>query len=70
MVSSSHDLGAKLRMHYFTVNCETFSNEENVAVAVPVTSVEVTGSDAMLSLSLSNLLVYCLMKRLGMSELG
>ena len=23
---SSHDLGAELRMHSFTVNCDTFSN--------------------------------------------
>ena len=30
--SSSHDLGAELRMHSFTVNCDTFSNEEKVAV--------------------------------------
>ena len=28
MGSSSHDLGAELRMHSFTVNCDTFSNEE------------------------------------------
>ena len=31
-------------MHSFTVNCDTFSYEEKVAVAVPVTSVEVTYS--------------------------
>ena len=55
--SSSHDLGAELRMHSFTVNCDTFSNEEKVAVAVPVTSVKVTCSEAMLALSLSTLLV-------------
>ena len=36
--SSSHDLGAELRMHSFTVNCDTFSNEEKVAAVVPVTS--------------------------------
>ena len=24
MGSSSHDLGAEFRMHYFTVNCDTF----------------------------------------------
>ena len=24
--SSSHDLGAEIRMHSFTVNCDTFSN--------------------------------------------
>ena len=37
MGSSSHDLGAELRMHSFTVNCDTFSNEEKVAAVVPVT---------------------------------
>ena len=37
--SRSYDLGAELRMHSFTVNCDTFSNEEKVAVDVPVTSV-------------------------------
>ena len=62
MGSSSHDLGAELRMHSFTVNCDTFSNEENVAAVVPVTSVEVTCSEAMLALSFSALLVKCLMK--------
>ena len=67
MGSRSHDLGAELRMQSFTVDCDTFSNEENVAVVVPVTSVEVACSEAMLALSLSNLLVKCLMKRLGMS---
>ena len=41
MGSSSHDLEAELRMHSFTINCETFSNEEKVAAVVPVTSVEV-----------------------------
>ena len=49
----SHDLGAEIRMHSFTVNCETFSNEEKVAVVVPVTSFEVTCSKAMLALSFS-----------------
>ena len=52
MGSSSHDLGAELRMHSFTVNCDTFSNEEKVAAVVPVTSVEVTCSEAMLALFL------------------
>ena len=66
--SSSHDLGAEIRMHSFTVNCETFSNE--VAAVVPVTSVEVTCSEAMLALSFSTLLVKCLMKILGISVLG
>ena len=55
--SNSHDLGAKLRMHSFTVNCNTFSDEEKVAAVVPVTSVEVTCSEAMLALSFSTLLV-------------
>ena len=70
MGSSSHDLRAELRMHSFTVNCDTFSNEENVAAVVPVTSVEVTCSEAMLALSLSTLLAKCLMKILGRSTLG
>ena len=26
LVSSSHDLGTELRMHSFTVNCDTFLN--------------------------------------------
>ena len=39
MGSSSHDLGAELRMHSFTVNCDTFSIEEKVAAVVPLTSV-------------------------------
>ena len=66
----SHDLGAELIMHSFTVNRDTFSNEEKVAVVIPVTSVEVTCSEAMLALSSSTLLVKCLMKRLGSSALG
>ena len=37
MGSSSHDLGAELRLHSFNVNCDTFSNEEKVAAVVPVT---------------------------------
>ena len=49
MGSRSHDLGAELRMHSLTADCYTFSNEEKVAVIVPVTSVEVTGSEAMLA---------------------
>ena len=36
MESSSHDLGAELRMNSFTVICDTFSNEEKVAAVVPV----------------------------------
>ena len=67
---SSHDLGAEIRMHCFTVNCETFSNEEKVAAVVPVTSVEVTCSEAMLDLCFSTLLVRCLMKILVRLALG
>ena len=52
-------------MHYFTVNCDTFSTEEKVAAVVPVTSVEVSCSEAMLALSFSTLFVKCLMKILG-----
>ena len=57
MRSSSHDLGAEIRMHSITVNCDTFSNEEKVAAVVPITSIEVTCSEAMLALSFSTLLV-------------
>ena len=67
MGSRSHDLGVEFKMHSFTVNCDTFSNEEKVAVVVPVTGIEVTYSKAMLALSFSTLLAKCLMKRLGMS---
>ena len=70
MGSSSHDLGAELRMHSFTVDCDTFSNEEKVAAVVPVASVEVTCSESMLALSFYTLLVECLMKILGRSALG
>ena len=52
MVSSSHDLGAEIRMHTFTVNCDTFSNEEKVAAVVPVTSVGVTCSEAIVTIGL------------------
>ena len=71
MGSRSHDLGAELRMHSFTDDCDTLSNEEKVAVVVPVTNVEieVAGYEAMFALSLSTLLVKCLMKRLGRSAL-
>ena len=69
MGSSSHDIGSELRMHSFTVNCDTLSNEENVAAVVTVTCVEVTCSEATLALSFSTLLVKCLMKILGMSAL-
>ena len=70
MGSSSHVLGTELIMHSFTVNCDTFSNEEKVTAVVPVTSVEVACSEEMLALSFCTLLVKCLMKRLGMSALG
>ena len=40
MGSRSHDLGAEIRMHSFTVDCGTFTKEEKVAVVVPVTSAE------------------------------
>ena len=56
MGSSLHDLGAELRMNSFNFNCDTFPNEEKVAAGVPVTSVEVTCSEAMLALILSSLL--------------
>ena len=70
MGSSSYDVEAKLRMHSFTVNCDTFSNVEKVASVVPVTSVEVTCSKTMLALSFSALLENILMKMLGRSALG
>ena len=37
MESRSHDFGAEIRMHSFTVHCDTFSNEKKVAI-VTVTS--------------------------------
>ena len=67
--SSLHDLGTELRMPSFTVNCDTFSNDEKVAAVVPAASVEVTCSEAMLALSFSTLLVKCLMKIVGRSAL-
>ena len=57
MGSSSHDLGAELRINPFTVNCDTFSNDEKVTAVVPVTSAAVTCSEAMLALSFTTLLV-------------
>ena len=56
-------------MHSFTVNCDTFTNEEKFAALVPVTSAEATCSEAMLALSYSTLLVKCFMKILGRSTL-
>ena len=68
--SRSHDLGADIGMHSLAVNCDTFSNDEKVAVVGPVTSVEITCSEAMLALDFSTLLVKCLIKILGRSALG
>ena len=68
--SSSHDIGAEIRMHSFTVNCDTFSNEEKVVAVVSVTNFEVICSEAMIALSFSTLLGKCLMKILGRSALG
>ena len=65
MGSRSYDLAEEIGMHSFTVNCDTFPNEEKVAAVVPVTSVEVICSEAMLALSFSTLQVKCLMKILG-----
>ena len=70
MGSRSHDFGAELRMHSFTVDCDTFSNEEKVALVGPITSVELICSEAILALGFSTLWVKCLTKRLGMSALG
>ena len=70
MGSGSHDFGGELRMHSFTVNCDTFSNEEKDAAVIPVTSVEATCSEAMLALSFTTLLVKCLINILGRSALG
>ena len=67
---SSHDLGAELRTNSFTVNFDTFSNEEKYAVVVPVTHDEATCSEAMLALHFSTLFVKRLMKILGRSALG
>ena len=67
---SNANLGAELIMLSFTVDCDTFSNDEKVAVDVPVTCVEVAGSEAMIALSFSILLVKCLMKILGRSVQG
>ena len=70
MRSSLHDVGAEVLMHSFTVDCNTLSNEEKVAVVVPVSKIEATCSEAMFALSFSTLLLTCLMKILGSSALG
>ena len=67
--SSSHDLGVEISMHPFTVNCDTFSNEEKVAAVVPVSSIEIRCSEAILALCFYTLLVKCLIKRLGNAAL-
>ena len=71
MGSRSHDLGAELTMHSLTLIVHFFTRRK-VVVVVPVTSVEVdvSGSEAMLALGFSTLLVKCLMKRLGRSAIG
>ena len=35
--SRSHDLGAELRMHFLTVDCDTSTNKDIAALVVPVT---------------------------------
>ena len=72
MQSGSHDLGAVLRMHSFTVDCDTFSNEENAVAVFLVISivVEVTGYVAMSEICFSTLLLMRQMKRLLRSLLG
>ena len=60
----SHDVGAELRMHSFSVDCDTFLDEEKFAVVVPVTSAELTGSEGILAPRFPSLLEKCLMKRL------
>ena len=62
MGSNSRKLGTEIRMHSFTVNCDTLLDEEEVAVVVPEKSVEVTCSEATLALSFSTQMVNCLMK--------
>ena len=69
MGSRSHDLGTELSMHSFTVICDTFCNEEKVAVVFLVTNVEIRFY-TLLTLSFSTLLVKCLIIRLGRSVLG
>ena len=70
MGSRPHDLGPEFNMHSFTINCDTFSNEEKVAAVVQVTSEEITCSEALLALNFSTLVVMCLMKRLRRAALG
>ena len=67
--SISHDLGAEIRMHSLTVDCDTFSIEEQFVVVVPVTSVEVACSGEIPALSFSTLMARCLIKKLGRSAI-
>ena len=69
MGSSSCDFRAELIMHSFTDNCDNFSNDEKVAVVVPVASVELTCSEATIALRFNYLLVKWLMIILGRSAL-
>ena len=59
-------------MHFLIVYCEPFSNKEQVAVVFPLKSFVdvVTGSEAMIDVSFSTLLLRCLMKRVGRSALS
>ena len=54
------------------MDCDTFLDEEKVAVVVQVTSVEAeaTVSNAMFALHFSTLVLNCVTKRLGNSPLG
>ena len=62
----------KVTRHSLTADCDNLSIEENVTVVIPVASalVDMTGSEAMLALSLRTLLLKCLVKRLGRQTLG
>ena len=59
-------------MHSMTANCDTFSNEENVAEAVLLTFVDdkVTDFEAMLDLCFRTSLLLCLKIRLRRLALG
>ena len=59
-------------MNSLTVVSCTFTNEDKAAVVISTkrSDIEITGSEEILSLSLSTLLLMCLMKGLGRSALG
>ena len=57
-------------MHSFIVDCDTFSNDEKVTVAVQITSLEATCSDAMQALCFSSLASKFMLIRLGSSAQG